>query len=114
MKKVYNLIGIAQKAGKVSSGAMAARTSLTRNRAHLLVLSQDISENTRETLLKTCSKHHIPWLVLGNKYDMGASVGKAYRVALTINDSGMADAITKALEAAGNEAKSMGVVEWPK
>jgi hypothetical protein len=52
--------------------------------------------------------------VLGDKYEMGASIGKAYRVAITINDSGMASAILKAVEAAANEAITMGVVEWPK
>lgn len=113
MRRVYNLIGIAQRAGKTSSGAMAARTSLIRNRACILLMSRDIAENTRESLLKSCAKQHIPWLVLGDKYEMGASIGKAYRVAITINDTGMASAIVKAVEAA-KEAKTMGVVEWPK
>lgn len=114
MKRVYNLIGIAQRAGKTSSGAMAARTSLIRHRACILLMSKDIAENTRELLMKSCAKQHIPWLVLGDKYEIGASIGKAYRVAVTINDSGMASAILKAVEAAAKEAKTMGVVEWPK
>jgi ribosomal protein L7Ae-like RNA K-turn-binding protein len=114
LRKAYNLIGIAQRAGKTSSGAMAARTSLIRNRACVLLMSKDIAENTRELLLKSCTKHNIPWLILGDKYEIGASIGKAYRVAITINDVGMANAIRKAVEAAANEAKTMGVVEWPK
>jgi ribosomal protein L7Ae-like RNA K-turn-binding protein len=77
-------------------------------------MSKDIAENTRELLMKSCAKQHIPWLVLGDKYEIGASIGKAYRVAITINDSGMASAILKAVEASAKEAKTMGVVEWPK
>ncbi|MDD3363969.1 MAG: ribosomal L7Ae/L30e/S12e/Gadd45 family protein [Syntrophomonas sp.] len=113
MKRVYNLIGIAQRAGKTSSGTMAARNSLIRHRACILLMSKDIAENTRELLMKSCAKQNIPWLVLGDKYEIGASIGKAYRVAITINDPGMASAIVKAVEAA-KEAKTMGVVEWPK
>jgi ribosomal protein L7Ae-like RNA K-turn-binding protein len=114
LRKVYNLIGIAHKAGKTSSGAMAVRTSLIRNRACILLMSKDISDNTRDSLVKSCIKKDIPWIILGSKYELGASIGKAYRVALTINDVGMANAIMKAIEAAGKEVKSMGVVEWPR
>jgi ribosomal protein L7Ae-like RNA K-turn-binding protein len=77
-------------------------------------MSKDIAENTRELLMKSCIRQNIPWLVLGDKYEIGACIGKAYRVAITINDAGMAQAIIKAAEAAANEAKTMGVVEWPK
>ncbi|MDD4171429.1 MAG: ribosomal L7Ae/L30e/S12e/Gadd45 family protein [Syntrophomonas sp.] len=114
MRKVYNLIGIAQRAGKTSSGAMATQSSLIGNRAHVLLMSEDISTNTRESLVKSCRKRNIPWITLGSRYDLGASMGKAYRVALTINDAGIANAIVKAIEAVDKDAKSMGVVEWPR
>ncbi len=114
MKKVYNLLGLAHRAGKASSGTMAAKTSLLRRRAVILIMSEDISENTRESLLSTCNRQGIPWIFMGNKYDLGTAVGKAYRVAVTINDSGMAKAIMNEIEASGENVKSMGVVEWPK
>jgi len=114
LRKVYNLIGIAQRAGKTSSGVTAARTSMMRNRACILLMSQDIASNSKELLIKTCIKQNIPWIILGNRYEIGNSIGKAYRVALTINEAGIAQAILKAIAAAGIEAKSMGVVEWPR
>ena len=114
MKKVYNLLGLAHRAGKASSGTMAAKTSLLRRRAILLIMSEDIAPNSRESLESTCIKQGIPWIHLGNKYDLGNAVGKAYRVAVTINDLGMAKAIKDVIEASGEELKTMGVVEWPK
>lgn len=114
MKKVYNLLGLAHRAGKASQGTMAAKTSLLRRRAVLLIMSKDVSDNTRESLVSTCTKQGIPWILMGNKYDLGTSVGKAYRVAVTINDLGMAKAIMDEIEASGEDVISMGVVEWPK
>lgn len=114
LKKIYNLIGLAQRAGKASAGTMSAKTSLLRNRACVLIMSEDIAGNSKDSLISTCSKQKIPWLIMGNKYELGNSVGKAYRVAVTINDSNMAQNIIKAAEAVGEESKSMGVVEWPK
>jgi len=113
LNKVHNLIGLAQKSGKASAGTMAARTSLIRRRAHLLVLSGDMSEKTRESLIANCKKQKVPWLILGDKYSLGNSVGKAYRVAVTINDEGLARSIIDLVKSMGDE-NSTGVVEWPK
>ncbi|WP_242848844.1 L7Ae/L30e/S12e/Gadd45 family ribosomal protein [Syntrophomonas palmitatica] len=107
-----SMIGFAMKSGKVSSGTLAAKTSIIRHRAHLLVLSGDMSEKSKEVLIACCEKQKIPWLVIGNKYELGNSVGKAYRVALTINDSKMAKSIIELVNSEGE--KHTGVVEWPK
>jgi len=114
LSRVYNLIGIAQRAGLTSSGATAVRASLTKRQARVVLMSRDIADNSRDALIKSCSKNKIPWFIIGDKFKLGASLGKAHRVAMTINDSGMASAIMKAIQAADNEAKSMGVVEWPR
>lgn len=92
---------------------MAARGSLVSRRAQLLVLSNDAAPATRDSLLSACQKLKIPWVVLGNKYELGNSVGKAYRVAVTVNDKGMAEALLKRIEDA-EKANSMGVDEWQK
>ncbi len=114
MDKVYSLIGLAQKAGKVSSGTMAAKTSLIRKRARLLVVSHDISAGTLDALLKICVKNKVPGVSYGTKNELGSAVGKAYRVALTINDPNMASAVIQAIESKGEKLISMGVVEWQK
>lgn len=113
-KDIYQMIGFAQKAGLVSSGTMAAKTSLLRRRAHLLILSNDISDKTKESLVNTCEKYNIPWLVVGDKYRLGICIGKACRVAITINDKRFARAILESLESGGDEANFMGVVRWQK
>lgn len=109
LQKIYSLIGFAQKAGKVSSGTLAVRSSLLK-RACLLIMSNDISGNTRESLIRISEKHKVPWMVLGTKYELGTSVGKAYRVAVTINDQGLADSIIKLMESRGERLNSTGVV----
>ncbi len=114
MQKIFSMIGFAQKAGKVSAGTMAARSSLLRLKANLLIMSYDISENTRESLISLCKKRKVPWIILGNKFELGTSVGKAYRVALTINEPGMANSIIELLKSRGEGLNSTGVVEWPK
>ena len=76
-------------------------------------MSSDISEKTKESLVAWCEKQNIPWLAGGDKYRLGNAVGKAYRVAVTVNDEGIARQILK-VYAAGDEPNTTGVVEWPK
>ncbi len=114
MQKVYNIIGLAQKAGKISAGTLAARTSLIRKRACLLILSADISPATKDSLVSLCKRQKIPWVEIGDKYNLGTAVGKAYRVALTINDAGMAKTTLDCMEITRNDTTSTGVVQWPK
>ncbi|MEQ8200191.1 MAG: ribosomal L7Ae/L30e/S12e/Gadd45 family protein [Syntrophomonadaceae bacterium] len=114
MRKVYDLIGIAQRAGKATSGTAAVQRSLKGTRARLLIISEDVSLNTREALLRVSQKHKVPCIILGNSHELGHSIGKPLRVALTIDDSGLADAIVKAVRSVDVEAKTTGVVEWPK
>jgi ribosomal protein L7Ae-like RNA K-turn-binding protein len=71
-------------------------------------MSEDISANTRQSLQSICSKQNIPWIVMGSKYELGNSVGKAYRVAVTVNDEGLAQAILKALESREKPQKVWG------
>jgi len=112
MRKAFGMLGLACRAGKISSGTMAARGSIMSRRAQLLVLSHDVAPATRDSLMSACKKMKIPWVVLGSKYELGNAVGKAYRVAVTVNDKGMAEALLKRIEDA--EANSMGVDEWRK
>ncbi|MDD3853043.1 MAG: ribosomal L7Ae/L30e/S12e/Gadd45 family protein [Syntrophomonadaceae bacterium] len=114
MKKIFAMIGMAQKAGKVSAGAVAAKNSIVRKRACLLIMSNDISSATKESLQSNCEKLGIPCITVGDKFELGTAVGKAYRVAVTINDKGFAGAILNQSESVGIRIESTGVVQWPK
>ncbi len=71
MRKVFDLIGIARRAGKATSGTMAVQKSLSRGQARLLIISEDVSLNTREVLLRASQKHEIPYIILGNSQELG-------------------------------------------
>ncbi|HPF43260.1 MAG TPA: ribosomal L7Ae/L30e/S12e/Gadd45 family protein [Syntrophomonadaceae bacterium] len=110
MNKIMNLIGLAQKAGKLSNGTESVKNSLTKGKAFLLVISNDIAENTRQELLNSAERAKVPWIISGNKYELGNSVGKEYRVAVTINDHGMAQRILSEIKIMGAEANCTGVI----
>lgn len=91
---------------------VAAKSSILRKKAHLLLMSTDIAVNTREELLAACCKTGIEWAQWGTRFELGQAVGKPYRVAVTVNDRGFAMAIKKQLERSGDKSNNgMGVVQ---
>ena len=112
MLKIYNLIGLAKRGGRASSGAIAVKNSIISKKAKLVILSNDIADNAKEALYDLCQKRQVPCVILEDRNRLGASVGKEYRVAVTIDDEGLAKAILKAVKAEGE--KIVEVVEWQK
>ena len=96
MQKVYQLIGMAYRAGQVVSGAEAVEQSLKRGKCRLVIISEDIAANSRKQILGVCERRQVSWISVGDRYALGASMGKEYRVAVGINDSGFAGAIERA------------------
>ena len=112
-QKILSLLGIARKSGNISSGAEAVMVSLKKNQAKLLIMSEDIAENRKEALLQLCRENKIKWLIIGSKDELGAALGQSQRVAVTVNDAGMAQAVWGKIGKL-RELESLGVDEWQK
>ena len=49
-QKTLNLLGLAQKAGKLATGFDAVKISLSKNQAKLIFVGSDVSQNTKDKL----------------------------------------------------------------
>ena len=52
--RVYSMIGIAQKAGKLASGEFATEHAVKSGRAALVIVSDAASENTKKKFRNMC------------------------------------------------------------
>ena len=55
-QRVLGMLGMAQRAGKVISGAEGVTSTLNSGKAELLLISRDISRNTLDKLLSAAEK----------------------------------------------------------
>ncbi|KMT23065.1 L7Ae/L30e/S12e/Gadd45 family ribosomal protein [Clostridium cylindrosporum] len=94
MNKLYSFLGLIQKAGKLSSGDDTVELDIKKNMVKLLIISEDASENTKKKFEHMASSRKINFVFFGNKYDLGAAIGKSPRSILAIKDSGFAKAFT--------------------
>lgn len=86
MNKIYNMIGLAFKAGKVVAGEDAVRKSIRSGKVKLLVISEDASENTRKRFSNAAEFYKVEKVLWGSKVQMGMSIGKGERSVIGITD----------------------------
>ncbi|MCI8269346.1 MAG: 50S ribosomal protein L7ae [Lachnospiraceae bacterium] len=100
-QKVINLIGLATKAGKTASGEFSTEKAVKTGKAHLVVVSEEASDNTRKMFMNMCTYYKVPICYFGGKGELGHAMGKEMRASLAIVDEGFAKAIVKLMNTIG-------------
>ena len=94
ISKVFGMIGLAARAGKVGSGAFVTEKLIKNGKARLVILSKDASDNTKKDFTDMCSWYKVPICIFSDRETLGNHIGKEARVVLAITDSGFADRIS--------------------
>ena len=93
--KIFGLLGLAAKAGKVQSGEFSVEKAVKSGRAFLVIVSEEASENTRKMFRNMCTYYEVPYYEFGGKEELGHALGKEMRASLAIQDEGFSKAIVK-------------------
>lgn len=99
--KVFGLLGLATKAGKVQSGEFSTEKSVKSGKARLVIVSDESSENTKKMFRNMCTYYEVPYFEFGGKEELGRAVGKRMRASLAVLDQGFSEAIEKQLSMNG-------------
>ncbi|MGE5653187.1 MAG: L7Ae/L30e/S12e/Gadd45 family ribosomal protein [Bacillota bacterium] len=91
------LLGLAQRAGKLSSGDDVVRRRLGKSRYQLLLLARDASPRTKE-IREIAAASGCPIIEFATKNELGAALGKPDRAVILIEDRGF---IERALSLVG-------------
>ena len=98
MNKILNLIGLAMRAAKVVSGEFSTEKLIKENKAKLVIVATDASDNTKKLFMNKCVYKKIPIYIYSDKLSLGHAIGKEYRASLGISDANFAQAIKKLLD----------------
>ena len=96
-EKAASLLGLAMKAGQVVSGEFYAEKTIRSGKAHLVILSEDASENTRKKFTNMAVWYKVPVTEFLPKADLGRRIGKGERSVAAVTDKNLAEAIKKQL-----------------
>ncbi|SES78153.1 L7Ae/L30e/S12e/Gadd45 family ribosomal protein [Anaerobranca gottschalkii] len=95
---IASLLGLAQRARKLSSGTVAVLKAIEKNNAKLVIIANDISDNSIEKIINKCKYKRIPMIKFAEKATLGHYIGKELRAVISINDQNFATTILKKWE----------------
>lgn len=95
--RLYGLLGLCQRAGKLKSGEFAVEKSVKGHKSHLVIVPEDASDNTKKKFKNMTTYRSIPYFEVGTKEKLGNQLGKSERSSISIEDEGFAEAMKKLL-----------------
>ncbi|NJP36311.1 50S ribosomal protein L7ae [Bacillus luteus] len=97
-QKQLNLLGLMQRAGRLTTGEELVVKSVQSGKAAAVVLAEDAGDAVKKKVTDKCRYYNVPVVQAGSREDLGAAVGKEMRVTLAILDEGFAKAFLKLSE----------------
>ncbi|KYD29547.1 MULTISPECIES: YlxQ family RNA-binding protein [Anoxybacillaceae] len=93
-----SLLGLANRARKVTSGEELTVKEIRSGKAKLVLLAEDASENTMKKIKDKCSSYGVPLRKVSDRYTLGHAIGKDARVVVAIIDEGFANKLLTILD----------------
>ena len=106
-EKIYSLLGLSMRAGKLKSGEFATLEAIRGHKAELVIVSEDASDNTKKQFSDKCSYYEVPMVFFGDKESLGHAIGKDVRTSLAITDKGFAQSLRKNLLSTNRSTEEM-------
>lgn len=95
MDKVFGLIGLAKRAGRLVSGEFLTSAAIKDKKAKLVIIAEDASENTKKNIKDSCAFYKIDFKEYGHMEELGRFTGSSYRAVIAVCDEGFARAISE-------------------
>ena len=96
-KKIYSLLGLATKSRNIVSGEFMTEKAIKEGKAHLVIVGDDSSDNTKKMFTNMCEFYEVPICFYGKKEDLGHAMGKELRSSVAVTDPGFAKSLRKLL-----------------
>lgn len=94
-QKVYGLLGLSTKAGKIAFGTESCLELINKRKVRLIILAEDSADRTINNFSNICKEKNIPIKVFGSKEEISKAIGQENKTVIGIRDKNFAEAILK-------------------
>lgn len=95
INKVYGLLGLCARMGKIVSGMDAVEVEIKKKSIELIIVAEDASEKTIKNVKYLAENNQIQVVVIGNIFDNSKAIGKENRAVIAIKDKNIAEGVKK-------------------
>ena len=96
-KKVLTYMGFARKSGNLVGGTGTCIATMKKGSVRLMIIADDISENSEKKIMKEIRKSGVPYIKYGKGEELSHAAGMSGRSTFAITDEGFAETIAKAI-----------------
>lgn len=93
--KVYGLLGLTTKAGKIVFGTESCLDMIGRRKVKLIIVAEDSSERTINNFRTKCEEYNIDFYIFGKKNEISKAIGKVNKTVVGVKDKNLAENIKK-------------------
>ncbi|MEG0829816.1 MAG: ribosomal L7Ae/L30e/S12e/Gadd45 family protein [Anaerovoracaceae bacterium] len=97
-QKLYSYLGFAKKSGNLVTGYNTCVFTMNKGKIKLLIITEDISENTEKKIIKEAEKQRVTYRRYGSSDDISQAVGTEGRSIFGITDLNFAQVILKEID----------------
>ena len=96
--KVYGLLGLARRAGKISFGTESSIDTIKSKKAKLVIVANDSSDRTKKNFESICLEKNIPIRIYGTIEELSKSIGQNNKAVIVIKDENFSNEIVKKID----------------
>lgn len=96
--KVLSLMGFAKKSGNLVSGVNTCSFNIAKGKVKLVILAEDISENSEKKIMKDVRKYGVDHIKYGAAEELSHATGAEGRTVFAVLDENFADALRREIE----------------
>ncbi len=92
-RKVISYLGFAKKSGNLMAGVNTCTFALNKGKVRLVILAEDISENSEKKIMKEIRRRGVRYVKYGNGEEMSRAIGSQGRSVFAVCDRNFSEAI---------------------
>lgn len=96
--KVYRLLGLATRAGKIAFGTESVTETVTKRKAKLVIVAIDSADRTKRNLVRVCEENNINIREYGNIEELSKCIGKQNKAVIAIKDTNFSNEILRLID----------------
>ena len=96
--KIYGLIGLARRAGKINFGTESSLELVKNRKAKLVIVAEDAAERTKKNFKIECENSNIPFRIFGTIDELSNAVGQDNKAVYAIKDENFAKELLKKID----------------
>lgn len=96
--KVFRMLGLATRAGKIAFGNVSVEDTIIKKKAKLVLIAEDSADRTKNNIIRIAEQNKVPYRIYGTIESLSRSIGKDNKAIVSIKDSNFVNEILKLID----------------